>query len=286
MEISAPDFEFIRGFAEEAAGLSIESGKEYLVERRLAPIVKEYGLGSIGAVVSRMRMRPGEDILRGKLIDALTINETSFFRDSHPFAYICDRLLPEIVKKNAHKRSLSVWSAACSTGQEIHSLAIAIRERFPSILDWDLSLVGTDISRRSLEYARRGMYSNFETNRGLDPELKAKYFRLTGLEWQIVDSIKEMVTFKYLNLIETWPHTEKFDIILLRNVLIYFDLPVKQQILQKTKERLAVGGHLLVGATESTFNIDDDWVAQVEGTGVSYQLNGRDNEKSGNEIGI
>ena len=171
MAITAPEFNFIRQLAEQNAGIAIEDGKEYLVINRLEPTAKECGFDSLTHFINELKSSKCSPALTNKTIDALTINETSFYRDGHPFEQLKQNFLPRLIERNKGQRSLSIWSAACSTGQEIYSLAILIKEHFPEVENWNIRLLATDISNRVLNHAKEGIYSSFEINRGLELSL-------------------------------------------------------------------------------------------------------------------
>jgi chemotaxis protein methyltransferase CheR len=197
--------------------------------------------------------------LHRKVLDAMTNNETWFFRDLYPFEALKGAILPELLRKREMERSLSVWSAACSSGQEIYSVAMLIREHFPSVLNWRLSLLGTDISEAILSRARAGIYSQLEVNRGLPAILLAKYFQQVGRDWQLSSRIRDMAGFRSINLSLPWPAPGMFDVVFLRNVLIYFPLEVRREILARVRHVLRPAGCLFLGSAETTLNLDDTY---------------------------
>lgn len=272
MKISSIDFDFIRDIAEKKAGITIDIGKEYLVENRISSISRKYGYASLSNFISHLRDNPFDREIIDETIDALTINETSFFRDFHPFEHLRKSVIPEIIEANKGSRKLSIWSAACSTGQEIYSIAILLSEHFPNLHNWNINLYATDISNTVLERARSGNYTAFEANRGLNDELKKKYFKQDGENLELNEAIRSQVTFQSLNFMEQWKNTNTFDIILMRNVLIYFDTETKRKVLTKVKNCLSPQGHLFLGSSETTYNIDSDWVSIRNNESTSYKI--------------
>lgn len=266
-------FDYIRSLLKEVAGISMQKDKDYLIENRLSSVSRNHGFDSVHAFIVELQNKNCNPDLKERAIDALTINETSFFRDKKPYEWLENTILPEIIEKNRTRRRLSVWSGASSTGQEIYSLAILLKEKFSNIANWDIELIASDISDRVLAQAKEGVYTSFEVKRGLSNELQEKYFdKVSEYNWKIKDEIRNMVHFEKRNLAKAWPDLGKFDLILLRNVLIYFDLEQKQSILKKLKQHLLPGGHLFLGSSETTYNIDSDWKDKVESDSCSYRL--------------
>jgi len=263
-----PNFEYVRSVVKNAAGISLDEGKDYLIENRLAPIASKNGFESIPDLIQQLIASGPGSTVEQSVVDALTINETSFFRDQAVFDHLEENVLPQLIETNKDLKQLKIWSNACSTGQEIYSLAILLRERFPQLENWHISLHATDISHRVLDKARKGMYSDFELNRGLSRTLQQKYFTPSSrFDWQIKEEIRRSVHFSYHNLIGSWGHLGTYDIILLRNVLIYFELPEKRAILTNARKHLTRSGHLFLGSSETTYNIDPRWIS--DGTGAS-----------------
>lgn len=256
MTLTAADFDYIRDLVRREAAIVLEPGKEYLALTRLDPIARNEGLGSVSDLVARLRAQ-GRSPLHDEVVDALTTNETSFFRDLHPFESLRTHVLPELVERNAWRGSLSIWCAACSTGQEPYSVAMLIREHFPELLRWDLRILATDISASALARAESGRYGQLEVNRGLPAQLLLKYFRRVGAHWELVPEVRRMVRFQRHNLVGIWPPFPPFDLVFLRNVLIYFDLETKRAVLARIRSILRPGGYLLLGGSETTLNVDD-----------------------------
>jgi chemotaxis protein methyltransferase CheR len=224
--------------------------------------------------VARLRTAPLNG-LQQKVVEAMTTNETSFFRDVQPFEMLKQMVVPELMKRRATERRLNVWCAASSTGQEPYSLAMMLRESFPSLGGWKVRISASDLSTEVLEKARRGRYSQLEVNRGLPAHLLVKYFQRQGVEWQIKDDIRNVIDYRQLNLIEPWPALPPMDVILIRNVLIYFDVETKRQILGKARRLLRPDGYLFLGGAETTLKLDDSFErVEFQRTGC-YQLRKR-----------
>jgi chemotaxis protein methyltransferase CheR len=249
------DFEFVRELVRQEAGIVLDAGKEYLVESRLAPLAKREGLQSSAHLVQSLRSSRAAD-LRRKVLDAMTTNETTFFRDVEPFELLRKSILPGLIEARRAARELKIWYAASSTGQEPYSVSMMLREHFPELAGWKIQQIGTDISSRALERARAGRYSQLEVNRGLPAALLMKYFEKQGLEWQLRDDIRAMVDFREINLNAPWPQLPRFDIVFLRNVMIYFDVEAKKRILGNVHALLQPDGFLFLGAAETTLNLD------------------------------
>jgi chemotaxis protein methyltransferase CheR len=259
MVLSSASFEFVRAVLQERSGHHLEDDKVYLVETRLLPMARRHGFGSVEDLMLRLRSRRDERLLR-ELVEAMTINETFFFRDGHPFEVLRQTVLPELVRRRAEVRCLNVWSAACSSGQEPYSVAILLRRHFPALSGWNVRLIASDLSGAMLERARQGRYSELETSRGLAPELLEAYFRKHETGWQVRDDMRRMVEFLSINLSGPWPALPRLDLVLLRNVLIYFDLPTKRLVLDRVRRVLRPDGYLLLGGAETTHNLDDGFV--------------------------
>ena len=260
--ITELDFGYISELVRKEAAIVLEVGKEYLVEARLAPIAKAEGFTGIPQLVDAVKYNkvPG---LVVKIVQALTTNETSFMRDLEPFEAMRETLLPEMMKKRKDKKALSIWSAASSTGQETYSLCMIMREHFPELAGWNVTILGTDINQLCVDKAQSGTYSQFEVNRGLPAKYLIKYFEKQDTNWKIKDDIRSMAAFKVLNLIHDFPPMPAFDFIMLRNVLIYFDLQTKKDILRRVRRVLQPDGFLFLGAAETTLNIDDSFERRV-----------------------
>ncbi len=270
--ITASDFDFIRDLVRREAAIVLEPGKEYLAQNRLHPVARQAGLETVGALVHQLRS--GSDELQGKVIDALTTNETSFFRDAHPWETMRDTLLPELIERRAATRTLTVWCAASSSGQEPYTLALMLREHFAAALDgWKVRILATDISPSMVERGRAGRFSQLEVNRGLPASLLLEHFTRSGMQWQLNDDVRSMVEFRLMNLDEAGEYARlpEFDLILIRNVLIYFDLPTKREILTRCQGRLRPDGYLFLGSSETTLNVVSGFERVQHGKTICYR---------------
>lgn len=268
--LAPADFDYLRNLVKGKAAIVLENGKEYLVESRLSPLVRTEGLGSLAQLVTALRTGRNA-ALEGKVIDAMTTNETSFFRDIHPFDSMRTTIIPELMEKRRSSRELAFWCAAASSGQEPYSVTMMLREHFPELNGWRFKFLATDISPSMIEKARSGRYSQLEVNRGLPAAYLVKYFDRHGADWAIKPELRNMVEYKLLNLAEPWPSIPQVDIVFIRNVLIYFDRDMKRKILQGIKRTLRPGGFLILGSSETTFNIDDSWTSRTVGKTIVYQ---------------
>lgn len=271
MSISPEDFSFVSELVRKESAIVLEAGKEYLVESRLGPLAKEEGMPDISFLVAQLRKSPVL-LLKKKVVEALTTNETSFFRDLDPFEMLKKELLPELIQKRQRERHLRIWCAAVSTGQEIYSIAMTIRENFPELLNWNVELFGTDLSTEVLEKARRGIYSQIEVNRGLPAPMLVKYFEKQGMDWAVKPILKDMIKLSEMNLVKPWPRMPLADIVFIRNVLIYFDTEVKKEILGNIRKILRPDGYLFLGAAETTLNLDSNFERRSFARGGCYQM--------------
>ncbi len=256
MAISEADFQTVQQFVYRQAAIVLQPGKEYLVEARLTPLAAREGCSSLADLVSRIRSRPPTP-LHKKVVDAMTTNETSFFRDTTPFQALEKVVLPQLLASRAKENAINIWCAAASSGQEPYSMAMVMRERFPQLSSWTVRFLATDISREMLDRCRTGTYNQLEINRGLPVELLAKYFKKQGMEWQIDESLRRSIDFRELNLVGPWPQLPPMDVVFLRNVLIYFDPQTKKSILSKVKTLLKPDGYFFLGTSETLVQLDD-----------------------------
>jgi chemotaxis protein methyltransferase CheR len=264
------NFAFMRDILRQETAIVLNDGKEYLVETRLAGIATRHGFGSVNDLVSHFRSHPvatpGTPLFEA--FDALTTNETLFFRDLAPFDSLREHIIPELAKRNG-TQPISIWSAACSTGQEPYSLAMLFAEHHPLV---PYRIIGTDISNVVLEKARQGHYLQHEVNRGLPAKLLIKHFRQQAGVWQISEEIRKRVDFRHLNLVRPWTGLPNFDLVLMRNVLIYFDVETRRNILRQVKRQMRPGSYLSLGGAETTVQIDNDFKPIVIGRSTFFHL--------------
>lgn len=247
------DYDFLRKLLKERSGLDLSADKQYLVESRLIPLARRAGMPGIAELVQKMKS--GAEALTSEVVEAMTTNETFFFRDKIPFDHLRETILPTLLKARANRRSLRIWSAACSTGQEPYSIAMCLKEKAQELAGWRVEIVATDLSQEVLEKAKSGIYSQFEVQRGLPVQLLVKYFTQIGENWQISPEIRGMVQHRQLNLLQDFSHLGKFDVIFCRNVLIYFDQDTKTGIFGRLAKALEPDGMLLLGAAETVVGI-------------------------------
>ncbi|MBF9233950.1 CheR family methyltransferase [Microvirga alba] len=250
------DFEFLCAFLKARSGLSLTAEKRYLVESRLGSVCRQFAIDNLSLLATHLKTGRRSD-LETAVVEAMTTNETFFFRDKAPFDLFRDVLLPRFLAARASTRRLRVWCAAASTGQEPYSLAMLLDQNAPRVAGWQIEIVATDISTEVLEKAKAGLYNQFEVQRGLPIQMLLKYFTQVGDHWQISPQIRAKVDFRPLNLIKSFSHLGSFDIVYCRNVLIYFDLPTKADVLQRLSNAMSPDGALLLGAAETVIGITD-----------------------------
>ncbi len=263
------DFDFFKSMLRERSGLVLSDDKGYLIESRLGPIVKKANLSDISALIQELR-KPDAEALRTQVTEAMTTNESFFFRDKLPFNHFREYMIPHMLETRKMKRSFRVWCAAASTGQEPYSLAITLQEMADQIQGWRPEIVATDISSEVLEKAQSGLYSQFEVQRGLAAPLLVKYFEQVGSLWQISSASRSMVQYRLYNLLDSFVPLGTFDIVFCRNVLIYFDQETKMDILNRIAAQTADDGFLVLGAAETIVGLTDAFVS-VEGRRGLFQ---------------
>lgn len=270
MPLSPENFGFIQQFARESAALVVEAGKEYLVDSRLTPLAAQAGFATLDEFITQLRTNRNGTLFHDQVIDALTTNETSFFRDFLPFETLRQHLVPRLIAKRAAVQKLSIWSAASSSGQEAYSIAMLLSEHFPELRTWQIKILGTDLSPTMVKQARTGSYSQLEVNRGLPAPMLLKFFTKVENRWVIRDDIKKLVEFREMNLSKPWPILPLFDIVMIRNVMIYFDIETKKSILAKIRHCLHPDGFLFLGSAETTLNLDLSWDSSALGNSTFY----------------
>jgi chemotaxis protein methyltransferase CheR len=264
-------YAYLRELVFNELGIVLDAGKDYLIDSRLGPIARKEGLPGLDGLVAALRTGTKFDLKRS-ILDAMTTNETTFLRDVTPFEVLQQSVLPKLIEARRAKRKLRIWYAASSYGQEPYSVSMLMHDNFPELMGWQLEQVGTDICRTALDRARAGRYSQLEVNRGLPARLLVKHFKKEGADWQISDTIRKMVKFEELNLIGRWPPMGTFDVVFIRNVLIYFDTETKKRIIGRIHDMLAPDGYMFLGAAETTLNIDERFARAEGGKGGCYRL--------------
>jgi chemotaxis protein methyltransferase CheR len=251
--LSQEQFSALSNLLKDETAVVLDAGKEYLVESRLCSLMREEGFPSLGDLIQAV-LQKSNPLLNKKVLLALTTNETSFFRDLAPFELLKTSIVPELIKSRARTEALTIWSAACSTGQEPYSLAITLKDNFPELDTWKVKILASDLNPDVVARARQGTYSALEVNRGLPIQLLIKHFTQRGEEFHINDAIKGWISFFEQNLIAPWPATQ-VDVLFMRNVLIYFDTETKRQLFEKVKTILAPDGYLFLGTAETPYRI-------------------------------
>jgi chemotaxis protein methyltransferase CheR len=257
MMVSPGDFRYIADLLLAKLGIKLEEDKGYLVEARLEQVALKRGLaGGAPEIIGEIRRDPGGRHT-GEALEALTTNETYFFRDGLPFKTLQEKVLPDLFEKRKQRKTINIWSAACSTGQEAYSIAITLKEALIGRPDWNVQILASDVSASVLSKARSGAYTGTDVARGLTPELQGRYFTKKGDDWILREDIRNSVRFFSMNLCETWLAFPKLDVIFLRNVLIYLPDDRKRAILAKAKSLLEPDGYLFLGPAETTYRIED-----------------------------
>jgi chemotaxis protein methyltransferase CheR len=269
MTLTATSFDWVRQVVHRESAIVLQPGKEYLVEARLLPIARQMGLADVGQLVDSVRTRPNPENTR-RIVEALTTNETSWFRDGDPFTTLTTTVLPALQAARGPNERLQIWSAACSSGQEAYTIAMLLEDAMPNAAA-RVSITATDLSREMVERTRAGRFSQLEVNRGLPAPMLVRHFTRAGNEWEVNATLRRMVTALECNLAAPLPRMGPFDVVYLRNVLIYFDLPTKQAILRRVRGLMKPDGWLFLGAAETTLGVDDSWERVVLGRSSAYR---------------
>ncbi|GGC01772.1 CheR family methyltransferase [Cellulomonas carbonis] len=271
MSLTTESFTFVADLVRRRSAIQLETGKEYLVESRLLPLARAAAAADVDAYVRALRVMP-QPAAMDAVVEALTTNETSWFRDAQPFQALVEHVVPQAREARGGATDLRIWSAACSSGQEPYSIAMALADALPGLTP---TIVATDLSEEMVRRARAGRYSQLEVNRGLPAAMLVKHFTRVGTEWEISASLRDRVRFERHNLLDLPPAGGPFDVVFLRNVLIYFDLETKRQVLRRVQQVLRPGGFLLLGAAETTIGVDDAWERVPVGRGSVYRSTAR-----------
>ena len=253
--MTPPDYEYLRKLLKDHSGLDLSSDKQYLIESRLLPLSRKCGVSGIGDLVQKMK--GGSSTIIAQVVEAMTTNETFFFRDKVPFEHFRDTIMPEMLKARANRKSIRIWCAAGSTGQEPYSLAMSLKEMGAALAGWRVEIIATDLSTEVLEKSKSGVYSQFEVQRGLPIQLLVKYFKQNGEFWQISPELRAMVQHRQLNLLHDFSQLGVFDVIFCRNVLIYFDQDTKINIFGRLAKTMEADGFLVLGAAETVVGLTD-----------------------------
>lgn len=265
------DFQFVSTFVHERAGIKLGPSKLYRVLPALERVARHTGYASVEALVQGLRSQPF-GALHKCVIEAMTVNETSFFRDGKPFMAFKDEILPALMERRSHTRTINIWSAACSSGQEPYSLAMILREQAPVLRGWTIRILATDLAENVLAHARAGRYSDFEVQRGLSAERLQAHFVREGTHWVVRPDLRSMIQFRPLNLVASaWPVMPRMDVVFLRNVMIYFDKATRIRILRRVHQSMQPDGYLLLGGGETILSIETDFERSSVGQGNVYQ---------------
>jgi len=261
------DFEYLSALLKKHSGLALTAEKTYLLESRLLPVSKKHNLSDLSALVGRLRKTSNKDLI-SEVVEAMTTNESFFFRDTRPFDTLRDVILPPLLEERKMKRRIRIWCAAASSGQEPYSIAIILNELARKLNGWKIEIVGTDISNDILDKAKSGRYSQFEVQRGMPVTLLMKYFTQSDDAWEIQSGIREMVSFKYWNLLDDLSPLGKFDIVFCRNVLIYFDAETKTKVLNNISGLMPKDGMLFLGGAENVLGVTKNFEPVKDQRGV------------------
>jgi chemotaxis protein methyltransferase CheR len=261
------DFNFLRDSLKRHSGLVVSAEKQYLLESRLLPVARKAGLDRLSALIGALKGANAEALMTA-VVEAMTTNESFFFRDKVPFDNFCSTVLPALQAVRRRSRTIRIWCAAAATGQEPYSLAMALREMEGGVSGWHIEVIATDISNAVLEKARHGLYTQFEVQRGLPIQLLIKYFSQNGEMWQIAPEIRAMVKYRQLNLLSDFSDLGAFDLIFCRNVLIYFDQETKVDVLDRLAEVIADDGYLVLGAAETVVGLTDSFRVSPQSRGL------------------
>jgi chemotaxis protein methyltransferase CheR len=266
--ITSENYAFLQNRVYRDSGIVLDNTKQYLMEARLMPIVRDKKMAGLDELCASLR-RAQDPALSRQVVEAMTTNETMFFRDVPMFDRLRENLLPALAEKRMASRTLYLWSAAASTGQEAYSLAILLAEM--GLVGWKLKILGTDLNTQVLDRARKGSYLQLEANRGLPAKYLTKYFERVGLQWKVKDELRAMVEFKTFDLRQSMKGMGPFDLVLCRNVLIYFDAKTKKQILNEVRSAMTPGATLILGSAETALGLEDRYGRRALGSAVTYE---------------
>ncbi len=272
--MTSGDYDFLSNFLQQSSGLALGAGKDYLLEARLVPLAQSWGLPDFDQLIKELRK--GKDArLSAAVTEAMTTNETSFFRDKSPFEDLKNFILPALMEARGTSKKLRIWCAAASTGQEPYSVLMLLDEAFPQLSGWSIDFIATDISQAMLDRAREGEYSQFEIQRGLPIQSLVKNFTQTPRGWQVKEGLRKRVDYRKLNLLDEFGQLGQFDLIMCRNVLIYFDGPTKTDILNRMHRIVRKDGYLMLGAAETVLGLTDNFVRFKGSVSATYAPAGK-----------
>lgn len=267
------DYEYLQKTLKDRSGLVLSADKKYLLESRLMPLARKAGVAGISELVQKMKA--GSEAMIADVVEAMTTNETFFFRDKTPFDHFQNTVIPDLIKARAGRRSLRIWCAAGSTGQEPYSLAMILKDFGAALTGWRIEIIATDLSPEVLDKSRTGIYTQFEVQRGLPIQLLVKHFTQTGTAWQLNADVRSLVQFRQFNLLQDFTHLGKFDVIFCRNVLIYFDQATKTDIFGRLAKVSEADGYLFLGAAETVIGLTDKYRVCPNRRGVYLPVDAR-----------
>jgi chemotaxis protein methyltransferase CheR len=268
--MSLDDLRYLQALIRERSGIVQGDDKQYLIHSRLAEVWRSAGLASLSELVARVRRDP-HSALAQRIVDALATHETSFFRDLRPFQMLQHDVIPALIKARESQRQLRIWCAAAASGQEPYSLLMLLADHFPQLAGWRVDVLASDLSRTMLERARQGVYTQYEVNRGLPARCLVDHFeRLPSGDWQVSPALRRALRLEQINLIGSWPLAGPIDLLLARNVLIYFDGPTKARVLDGFHGVLADDGYLFLGGAETTLHLHDGFAVHKTEHGICF----------------
>ncbi|MHC4875011.1 MAG: CheR family methyltransferase [Planctomycetota bacterium] len=256
MPLTAPDIDFLRDLVVRQSGNILRAGQRDLIESRLTHLAQDCGLENVESLVAELKRSGSSPRLVDKVAQIVTVNETSFFRDIHPFQALQSSIIPSLIKENELRRDLKIWCAACSSGQEPYTIAMVIREHFPMLSDWNVRILATDLSEKMLTKCRNGEYTQLEVNRGLPARNLVRFFDRSGGRWKAKSELRNLIDCQQINLSNNWPITGQYDVIFIRNVLIYFNQETKADILRRAVSQLRPNGYLFIGSSETIIGLE------------------------------
>ncbi|MFZ4762050.1 MAG: CheR family methyltransferase [Alphaproteobacteria bacterium] len=268
------DYDYLAQYLHESSGLVLTEDKSYLIESRLLPVIRRHNLATLEEMVQKIRSRQNHNLMRD-VTEAMTTNESSFFRDLKPFDLFKDVMLPYFLQARNTTKRIRIWSGASSSGQEAYSMAILLKEQEEKLRGWNIEIIGTDLSSEMVERAKSGIYTQFEVQRGMPVHLIIKYFKQAGDRWQIAPEIRAMAQFKTCNLLQDLSWLGSFDIIFLRNVLIYFDQPTKSKVLDHVSRIMASDSMMLLGGAETVLGINNNFRSHEKHHNIYMRANGQ-----------
>jgi chemotaxis protein methyltransferase CheR len=262
------DFDYLRQLLRERSGLMLSAEKQYLAESRLLPVARKHGLAGLGELVGKLKVTTAAAPLTVEVIEAMTTNESFFFRDKIPFEHFRAVIMPALLAARAREKRIRIWCTACATGQEPYSLAMSLKSIGPALAGWRVEIVATDLSNEVLAKAKAGIYNQFEVQRGLPIQSLVKFFTQVGEAWQIAEEIRAMVKFRPLNLLNDFSPLGTFDLVFCRNVLIYFGQDTKIGVLNRIAKQMPSDGFLILGAAETVVGLTDAFKPMAEQRGI------------------